>query len=286
MTGYGKAEGIVGSRKYSVEVRSLNSKQFDLNARTPSIFREKEMGLRKLLRSRVIRGKCDFFLFYEMDPSESKHEINAPLVLKYVEQLSALAEASNQTSSDLLALAVKMPDALQSPREELEEEVWNEIEGLVTKALDNFDNFRGVEGSAIEADFVSGISIIRTLSADLDPLLEVRAKRVRDRIRTNLEDVIDTSRIDENRFEQEVLFYIEKTDVAEERSRLAAHCDHFDEIMSDGIGAGKKLGFVAQEIGREINTLGSKANDADIQRIVVKMKDELEKIKEQILNVL
>ena len=285
MTGYGKAEGIVGSRKYTVEVRSLNSKQFDLNARIPSIFREKEMELRKLLRSRIIRGKCDFFLFYEMDSSESKHEINTPLVLKYIEQLSSIADSAS-TSSDLLALAVKMPDALQSPREELDEEVWNEIEDLVLKAIDNFDSFRGVEGTAIEADFVNGISIIRTLSVELDPLLEIRAKRVRDRIRTNLEDVIDTSRIDENRFEQEVLFYIEKTDVSEERSRLAAHCDHFDEIMSDGIGAGKKLGFVAQEIGREINTLGSKANDSDIQRIVVKMKDELEKIKEQILNVL
>ena len=286
MTGYGKAEGVVGKRKYTIEVRSLNSKQFDLNARIPSMFREKEMGLRKLLRSRIIRGKCDFFLFYELDPSEVKHELNAPLVENYISQLSKIADSSGTTSSDLLALAVKMPDVMQSPREELDDEVWVAIEKLVVDALDRFDGFRGTEGATIEADFVAGIQEIRSQSVNLDPLLEARHNRIRTRIKTNLEEVIDKSRIDDNRFEQEVLFYIEKTDVAEERSRLAAHCDHFDEILSDGIGAGKKLGFIAQEIGREINTLGSKANDADIQRVVVRMKDELEKIKEQILNVL
>jgi uncharacterized protein (TIGR00255 family) len=286
MTGYGKAEGVIGKRKYSVEVRSLNSKQFDLNARIPSMFREKEMELRKLLRSRVIRGKCDFFLFYEMDPSEVRHELNGPVVENYIEQLSKIASATGESNTDLLSLAVKMPDVMQSPREDVDDEVWGAIENLVVDALDRFDGFRETEGATIEKDFVAGIEVIRLESVNLDPLLEARHNRIRTRIKTNLEEVIDKSRIDENRFEQEVLFYIEKTDVSEERSRLAAHCDHFDEILSDGIGAGKKLGFIAQEIGREINTLGSKANDADIQRVVVRMKDELEKIKEQILNVL
>tara|TARA_B100000683_G_scaffold276776_1_gene332053 strand:+ start:57 stop:908 length:852 start_codon:yes stop_codon:yes gene_type:complete len=283
MTGYGKAEGVVGNRKYNIEVRSLNSKQFDLNTRIPSMFREKEMELRKLLRFRVIRGKCDFFLFYELDPSEVKYEVNTAVVENYIEQLKAVSESND---SDLLALAMRIPDATQSSKDELNDESWAEIEKLIVEALDKLDNFRSVEGEAIESDFVNGIKVIRDCSADLDPLLDARLKRVRERIRTNLEEAIDKNKIDETRFEQEVLFYIEKQDVSEERSRLAAHCDHFEEILSNGIGAGKKLGFVAQEIGREINTLGSKANDADIQRLVVQMKDELEKIKEQILNVL
>ena len=283
MTGYGKAEGVVGNRRYNIEVRSLNSKQFDLNTKIPSIFREKEMELRKLLRSRVIRGKCDFFLFFELEPSEVKHEINTAVVENYIEQLKAVSESND---SDLLALAMRMPEAMQSPKDELDDDFWAEIKKLINESLDKFDNFRGVEGEAIESDFVNGIKVIRDCSADLDPLLDARLKRVRERIRTNLEEAIEKNKIDETRFEQEVLFYIEKQDVSEERSRLAAHLDHFEEVLSNGIGAGKKLGFVAQEIGREINTLGSKANDANIQRVVVQMKDELEKIKEQILNVL
>lgn len=286
MTGYGKAEGVVGNRKYNIEVRSLNSKQFDLNTRIPSMFREKEMELRKLLRSRVIRGKCDFFLFYELDEAEVKHSVNAPVVANYISQLKDVATLSGVSNSDLLALAMRMPEALSNSKDELDDKSWKQIEKLVIESLDKFDEFRNTEGKAIEEGFKSGISIIRKCSEDLDPLLDARLKRVRERIRTNLEEVIDTSKIDESRFEQEVLFYTEKQDVSEERSRLAVHCDHFEEILKDGIGAGKKLGFVAQEIGREINTLGSKANDAEIQRVVVMMKDELEKIKEQILNVL
>lgn len=286
MTGYGKAEAVVSNRKYSVEIRSLNSKQFDLNARIPAIFREKEMQLRKLLRSRVVRGKCDFFLSYETDASESKHEINTDLVQSYISQLENIALASGQQADNLLAIAIKMPDALQHPKEELDEDVWSKVEAIVEEALDAFDNFREVEGGSIEKDFKAGISIISEESKHLDPLLEARLNRIRTRIKNNLEEVIDRAKIDENRFEQEVLFYIEKTDVAEERSRLAAHCEHFEDVLKNGIGQGKKFGFIAQEIGREINTLGSKANDADIQRLVVRMKDELEKIKEQVLNVL
>lgn len=286
MTGYGKAEAVIGNRKYSIEVRSLNSKQFDLNARIPSLFREKEMELRKYLRSRVTRGKCDFFLYYETDPSEVRHQVNTPVVESYLDQLAEVAKAKDQNPAELLALAIKMPEAMSSPSEELDEGVWSELEKVIATALDKFDAFRENEGGAIEADFVEGIGLISSMSEDLNSLLEAREAKVRERIRTNLEELVDKSRIDEGRFEQEVLYYIEKNDVSEERSRLAAHCKHFNEILENGIGAGKKLGFVAQEIGREINTLGSKANDADIQRVVVRMKDELEKIKEQILNVL
>ena len=286
MTGFGKAEGVIRNRKYSVEVRSLNSKQFDLNMRMPSVFREKEMGLRKLLRESVIRGKCDFFLSYEQDPSEAKHEINAKLVQTYITQLEALAEGSGLKGENLLGMAIRMPEALQSPQEQLDEDVWSGIEKLLTDALDAFNAFRETEGAATLEDFNNRIKTIRDATINLDPLLDERLARIRTRIKTNLSEAIDRSKIDENRFEQEVIFYIEKTDVSEERSRLTAHCDHFDEILADGIGQGKKLGFIAQEIGREINTLGSKANDADIQRLVVQMKDELEKIKEQVLNVL
>ena len=286
MTGYGKAEGVIGSRKYSVEVRSLNSKQFDLNMRMPSVFREKEMGLRKLLRESVIRGKCDFFLSYEQDPSEAKHEINTKLVQTYITQLEALAEGSGLKGENLLGMAIRMPDALQSPQEQLDDDVWSGVEKLIINALDAFNTFRETEGAATLEDFNNRIKIIRNESINLDPLLDERLARIKSRIKTNLSEAIDRSKIDENRFEQEVIFYIEKTDVSEERTRLTAHCNHFDEILADGIGQGKKLGFIAQEIGREINTLGSKANDADIQRLVVQMKDELEKIKEQVLNVL
>jgi len=286
MTGYGKAEGVIGNRKYSVEVRSLNSKQFDLNIRMPSVFREKEMGLRKLLRESVIRGKCDFFLSYEQDPSEVKHEINTKLVQTYISQLEALADSSGVKGENLLGMAIRMPEALQSPQEKLDDDVWAGVEKLITHALKAFNTFRETEGAATLEDFNNRIKIIRDESINLDPLLDARLSRIRSRIKTNLSEAIDRSKIDENRFEQEVIFYIEKTDVSEERTRLAAHCNHFDEILADGIGQGKKLGFIAQEIGREINTLGSKANDADIQRLVVQMKDELEKIKEQVLNVL
>ena len=286
MTGYGKAEGVIGNRKYSVEVRSLNSKQFDLNMRMPSVFREKEMGLRKLLRESVIRGKCDFFLSYEQDPSEAKHEINTKLVQAYITQLESLAEGSGLKGENLLGMAIRMPDALQSPQEHLDDDVWSGVEKLIVNALDAFNTFRETEGAATLDDFNNRIKIIRNESINLDPLLDERLARIKSRIKTNLSEAIDRSKIDENRFEQEVIFYIEKTDVSEERTRLTAHCNHFDEILADGIGQGKKLGFIAQEIGREINTLGSKANDADIQRLVVQMKDELEKIKEQVLNVL
>ena len=286
MTGYGKAEGVIGNRKYSVEVRSLNSKQFDLNMRMPSVFREKEMGLRKLLRESVIRGKCDFFLSYEQDPSEAKHEINTKLVQAYITQLESLAEGSGLKGENLLGMAIRMPDALQSPQEHLDDDVWSGVEKLIVNALDAFNTFRETEGTATLEDFNNRIKTIRNESINLDPLLDERLARIKSRIKTNLSESIDRSKIDENRFEQEVIFYIEKTDVSEERSRLTAHCNHFDEILADGIGQGKKLGFIAQEIGREINTLGSKANDADIQRLVVQMKDELEKIKEQVLNVL
>ena len=286
MTGYGKAEGAVGSRKYTVEVRSLNGKNLDLQVRMPSVLKQKEMDLRTELGARIVRGKSDVAIHFEADASEARHELNGPAIRQYVKDLEALATETGQPTGNLLATAVRFPDAMQTSKEAFDEEAWKGIHALVLEATDQFDAFRNTEGATLAADFKGRLDVIATLEAGLDPLLEARIQRVRDRIRTNLEETIDRSTLDEGRFEQEVLYYIEKMDVSEERTRLTAHIAYFREIMDTGENQGKKLGFVAQEMGREINTLGSKANDAELQRIVVQMKDELEKIKEQVLNVL
>ena len=286
MTGYGKAEGAVGSRKYMVEVRSLNGKNLDLSVRMPSVFKEKEMELRKQLGARIVRGKSDVAIHFQADAAEARHELNGPVIEKYVDALRTLAEKTDQPTGNLLSTAVRFPDAMQTSREAFDHEAWEGIHALVVEAADQFDAFRDTEGATLHADFSARLDTIDALEASLDPLLDARLKRVRERIRTNLEETVDRAALDEGRFEQEVLYYIEKMDVSEERTRLRAHIVYFRDIMNTGSAQGKKLGFVSQEMGREINTLGSKANDAELQRIVVQMKDELEKIKEQVLNVL
>ena len=286
MTGYGKAEGAVGSRKYTVEVRSLNGKNLDLSVRMPSVLKEKEMELRKQLGARIVRGKSDVAIHFEADAAEARHELNSPVIEKYVDALRTLAEKTDQPMGNLLSTAVRFPDAMQTSREAFDHEAWEGIHALVVEAADQFDAFRDTEGATLHADFSARLDTIDALEASLDPLLDARLKRVRERIRTNLEETVDRAALDEGRFEQEVLYYIEKMDVSEERTRLRAHIVYFRDIMNTGSAQGKKLGFVSQEMGREINTLGSKANDAELQRIVVQMKDELEKIKEQVLNVL
>ena len=286
MTGYGKAEGAVGSRKYTVEVRSLNGKNLDLSVRMPSVLKEKEMELRKELGARIVRGKSDVAIHFEADAAEARHELNGPVIEKYVDALRALAERTDQPTGNLLSTAVRFPDAMQTSREAFDHEAWNGIRALVLEAADQFEGFRDTEGATLHADFSARLDTIDALEASLDPLLDARLNRVRERIRTNLEETVDRTALDEGRFEQEVLYYIEKMDVSEERTRLRAHIVYFRDIMNTGTAQGKKLGFVSQEMGREINTLGSKANDAELQRIVVQMKDELEKIKEQVLNVL
>ena len=286
MTGYGKAEGAVGSRKYTVEVRSLNGKNLDLSVRMPSVLKEKEMELRKELGARIVRGKSDVAIHFEADAAEARHELNGPVIEKYVDALRALAERTDQPTGNLLSTAVRFPDAMQTSREAFDHEAWNGIHALVLEAAGQFDGFRDTEGATLHADFSARLDTIEALEASLDPLLDARLNRVRERIRTNLEETVDRTALDEGRFEQEVLYYIEKMDVSEERTRLRAHIVYFRDIMNTGTAQGKKLGFVSQEMGREINTLGSKANDAELQRIVVQMKDELEKIKEQVLNVL
>ncbi len=286
MTGYGKSASTIGSRRYTAEVRSLNGKQLDLSVRMPQAFREKEMELRKLLSSAIVRGKSDINLHYEADATDQR-ELNIPLIEHYLTHLENLADKKGYEKDGLLlGTAMRLPDTVQQSREEINEDEWKQIRRLVEEAVSQFLEFRIQEGKTMEMDLRGRVEQILELESKLDPLLTERIERVRDRIQANFDEIKDRGRLDENRFEQEVLFYIEKMDVSEERVRLKAHCQYFIDILETDFGQGKKLAFIAQEMGREINTLGSKANDAEIQRFVVQMKDELEKIKEQVLNVL
>ena len=286
MTGYGKSASTIGSRRYTAEVRSLNGKQLDLSVRMPQAFREKEMELRKLLSSAIVRGKSDINLHYEADATDQR-ELNIPLIEHYLTHLEKLADKKGyEKDALLLGTAMRLPDTVQQSREEINEDEWKQIRRLVEEAVSQFLEFRIQEGKTMEMDLRGRVEQILELESKLDPLLTERIERVRDRIQANFDEIKDRGRLDENRFEQEVLYYIEKMDVSEERVRLKAHCQYFMDILETDFGQGKKLAFIAQEMGREINTLGSKANDAEIQRFVVQMKDELEKIKEQVLNVL
>ena len=287
MTGYGKSTATIGMRRYTAEVRSLNGKQLDLSVRMPSAFREKEMELRKALSKAIGRGKCDLSLHYEADGVERK-ELNSGLIAAYLEDLESIAKGRGyeQDPGALMQVAMRLPDVLQQGKEELNEYEWGLIQVLIDDAVSNFLSFRVHEGEALEADFRKHVANITEMEEKIGPILDERIKRIRSRIQANFNEIQDRGRLDENRFEQEVLFYLEKLDVSEERVRLNAHCTYFIEVLEQPAGQAKKLGFIAQEMGREINTLGSKANDADMQRYVVQMKDELEKIKEQVLNAL
>ncbi len=286
MTGYGKAEGTIGTRKFTVELRSLNSKQFDLNVRMPSMFKEKEMALRTFLAQEVGRGKSDLTIFYEASSEEKKISVNKPLMLSYQKDFQEVAQAFGQENPDYLGAIMRIPDVLRPEKEELNEDEWSQIMELVKTALKGFIGYRTQEGEVLYHDFKSRINTILQLQEELGPLIDARVNRTKERIKNNLNEWIEADKIDTNRFEQEMIYYLEKMDVTEELVRLTGNCNYFLEILEDGEMQGKKLGFISQEIGREVNTLGSKANDAEMQRRVVQMKDELEKIKEQILNVL
>jgi uncharacterized protein (TIGR00255 family) len=283
LTGYG---GTVGQRKFTIELRSLNSKQLDLNVRMPSVYKEKELELRTFLAGEIKRGKCDLTIYYEAGMEEKKVGLNRSLMESYHADLSEVAENIGQENVDYMSLLMRIPDVFRSEKEEFNEEEWNTIFDLIKQALKMFNDYRSQEGEGLEGDFAQRVNHILTLESELEGPAEQRVIKVKERIRQNLQDFIEKEKIDHNRFEQEVIYYLEKMDVTEERVRLVANCKYFLEILEKGDAQGKKLGFISQEIGREINTLGSKANDSDIQRIVVQMKDELEKVKEQVLNVL
>lgn len=292
MTGYGKAEAHIGARKYTVEIRSLNGKGLDLSVRMPSRFRPHEMELRKQVGKAVGRGKSDLLIHFESDASDVRHEVNTGLVQQYVDQLTPLFEANGVPANHVegrlqqFQSALRFPDVVSATKDTLAEGEWEALQALVASAADEFTAYRTQEGVVLEGDFRMRIEAIESLRTALKPLLEQRAERTRSRLRDHLEADLPRDRVDENRFEHELIFYMEKLDVTEELVRLEANCTYFLEMLGGDAGQGKKLGFIAQEIGREINTLGSKCQDAGMQRLVVQMKDELEKVKEQVLNAL
>jgi len=280
MTGFGKAVGQVAGKKITVEIRGLNSKGLDLNARVAPIFREKELAIRKIVGENVLRGKIDISIYAEVTGIESAAAINMDLAKSYLEQLTSL-EREVGIKGDLIAAVMRMPDVLGSAKNELSDEEWEFLQSLLNEALDQFNEFRTQEGASIAKDFEERLDAIEAAMVGIEPHEKARLEAVREKLLKGLEGM----EVDHNRYEQEVIFYIEKLDVNEEKVRLANHLKYFRETMNVA-GSGKKLGFIAQEMGREINTLGSKSNYAPMQQFVVEMKDELEKIKEQVGNTL
>ncbi len=287
MTGFGKAELELPSKKITIEIKSLNSKQIDLNTRVPSIYRGKELEVRALLSNKLVRGKIDFSIFVEHTGDTINYSINKGLATKYYEAIQDLAEEINQQNfSNYLPIVLKMPDVLKTEKEDFNEEEWVIIERSIVDALIQVDEFRTQEGQGLEKEFNNHIQIILDLLDSIEPHEKARIEQVKERIQRNLKEISEDVKFDQNRFEQELIYYIEKIDITEEKVRLKKHCDYFLETMNDEMAGGKKLNFISQEIGREINTLGSKANDVSLQKIVIQMKDELEKIKEQLFNIL
>ena len=281
MTGYGKSVLQLPSKTISIEIKSLNSKSLDLNMRMPSMYRSKELGLRKLISSKLKRGKVDFLLYFENTGGETFASVNTKVINNYMKQLEELAAGDEMQR---LQMAIKMPDAISTERDEIDETEWAEIQTEILKALDRIALYRLEEGKVLEADFGERIAIISSLLnqvLDIDP---ERITNVRERLHKGVSELKE--KYDENRFEQELVYYIEKFDITEEKVRLQNHLEYFIKTLNSNESNGKKLGFISQEIGREINTIGSKANFAPMQKLVVQMKDELEKIKEQLLNVL
>ena len=286
MTGYGKAEGVVGSKKISVEVRSLNGKFLDCSLRVPGLYRQKEMLIRGMAAKKVVRGKVDISISYESLEGEQNFFVNKALVKNYYKDLSDVSKELNIEEQNVLGVLMKMPEVMRSEKQTLSKEEWNGIEALLNAAFSNFNEFRTSEGNVLKNEVEGRVVEIMSLLNQVAPFENERIETVKTRIKKNIDEIVSKEGFDQNRFEQELIFYMERYDITEEKVRLKAHCEHFIETMNNEDAQGKKLGFISQEIGREINTLGSKANHAEMQKIVVQMKDELEKIKEQTLNVL
>jgi len=281
MTGYGKSVLQLPTKKVTIEVKSLNSKSLDLNARIPSIYKEKELTLRKLLAKKLNRGKVDFSVYVETTAEDTSTQINTPVVKQYMAQLKAVVSGND---IELLKMAVRMPDALNTVREEIDENEWQAIEVEINNAINHINDYRLNEGKILEQDFKQRITNISNI---LDAVIKIdpeRVQAVKERLNKGVAELKE--KYDENRFEQELVYYIEKYDITEEKVRLKNHLNYFIETLNSKDSNGKKLGFIGQEMGREINTIGSKSNYAPMQQLVVQMKDELEKIKEQLLNVL
>lgn len=281
MTGFGKGEAHFEQKKIVVEIRTLNSKNIDLNFRTPHSYRELEGDLRKIVNRELIRGKIDISIFVDNAEAESATMLNKTVIKSYIQQLEAIHKGE---STELLKIAVRLPDALKTEKEALEEGEKNTVHQLFSDTLAKVIHYRKNEGEALEKDFLLRLSNLKSLLENVKMIDPERKERISEKLGTALDKL--KIEIDQNRFEQELIYYLEKYDITEEKVRLANHISYFTEIMNQPLSNGKKLGFIAQEMGREINTIGSKANHSELQKIVVQMKDELEKIKEQLLNVL
>ena len=280
MTGFGKSVLSLADKHISIEIKSLNSKSIDINTRIPQVYREKELDFRKLIAEQLQRGKVDFSIFIENTGTQTPSKINPNIVKSYIEQMRTIVDGD---LTELLKMAVRMPDALQTTSESISEEELSVIFQHINLAITDVQNFRTQEGKVLEKDFVLRINNINRLLQEVQGLDEERLALIRERLE---KAVADIQNVDANRFEQELIFYLEKLDITEEKIRLKKHLDYFLETLHSEESNGRKLSFIAQEIGREVNTLGSKANFAPMQQLVVQMKDELEKIKEQVLNVL
>ena len=291
MTGYGKTVAELPSKKYSIEIKSLNSRALDLSVKLPLPFRDKELETRTLLSQKLQRGKIDLFLTTDDTSEAPGFSINKTLVKKYYQEFNdLLKELGEEKQGSLLPVILKMPDVLQGEKQETNEADWYPVSEGIQKAILLVQEFRLNEGAILERDMLNRVGLILGFLDEIAPFEATRLKDIRDRIKAGFQNLSKSENIqviaDDNRFEQELIFYIERLDITEEKVRLQKHCDYFIDTLHDPESQGKKLGFIVQEMGREINTIGSKANEVEIQKIVVQMKDELEKIKEQLGNIL
>ncbi|MCM2302367.1 MAG: YicC family protein [Flavobacteriaceae bacterium] len=281
MTGYGKAMVQLPTKKITIEIKSLNSKNIDLNARVPAYYREKELEMRKVIAAKLERGKIDFSIYVELTAEETAAKVNKPIVLEYIKQLREIAVSDD---FEMLKLAVKLPDALKVERDELDDLEWEKVDEALEESLTKIIQYRKDEGAVLQNEFKNRIGNIQNLLEKITKLDASRVEKIRERLHNSLAEIM--ADFDQNRLEQELIFYLEKLDITEEIVRLKNHLSYFEDELTNKESNGKKLGFISQEMGREINTIGSKSNDAPLQKKVVMMKDELEKIKEQLLNVL
>ncbi len=288
MTGFGKATVECGEKKIIIEVKSLNSKQLDINLRIPNLYKEKEMEIRNLIKNALERGKVDMCIYFDNSDSEKEVAVNASVVEQYFKQMLDVAQhlGIEVSNNELLQSVMRFPDTLKQKTEELDENEWNKLQQGIEDALDKVNTFRIQEGKVLIKDILHRIELIKSFAAEVPQYENKRIENVRQRLTEKLKEWSEIQNIDQNRLEQEIIYYLEKLDITEEKVRLGNHCKYFIETAEKEDAPGRKLGFIAQEIGREINTMGSKANDHDIQKLVVHMKDELEKIKEQSLNIL
>jgi uncharacterized protein (TIGR00255 family) len=281
MTGYGKSVIQLPTKKISIEIKSLNSKNLDLNTRMPSLYREKELDIRKLIATKLERGKIDFSLYMEITGEETSTQINKTVVKQYIKQLKEVVDGDE---TEMLKMAIRLPDAVTTERDEIDEDEWAQIAKEIDNSLEKIHQYRLDEGKSLESEFFDRVKNISDLLDQVIAMDPERIEGVRERLHKGVAELKE--KVDENRFEQELVFYIEKFDITEEKVRLKNHLDYFLKALKSADSNGKKLGFIGQEMGREINTIGSKSNYAPMQKLVVQMKDELEKIKEQLLNVL